>query len=385
MDSVMKGILHDVIVIGAGPSGTTTARHCALKGLDTLLIEKREFPRYKPCAGGIAQWALSTLDFELPRDLIEREWSGGCVVYKGRVAEAHKPFRVGIMVSRPTFDDFLLTKAKEAGTKALLATNAKDYSVRPDHVEVATEKGLFRGRCVVIAEGAMGGLARRIRGPYGHGGASVTVTTEIESSAEEIESRTQGRIHVYFDVAHRGYGWIFPHDKYYSVGIGGLRGRIRNPIKLMQDFLTRHGFDYRQNLRSHFLPIGGIRRKVADHRVILVGDAAGFVDAFVGEGIGYAILSGKLAAETIDETLNPGGSSGTDLSAFQERCNAHFGARLRQSFYVDTVLHRLPDVFLKILARQPEVIDTLMNVALWKMTYREFLLWFLPRIPRYLL
>jgi len=344
-----------------------------------------DFPRYKPCGGGVTHWALSNLDFELPLDMVEREWSGGRIFYKDRFAEAHKPFRVGVLVSRLTFDDFLLGKAKEAGAKALLATRARDYSVRPDHVEVSTDKGLFRGRCVVIAEGAMGVLAERIRGPFSQRGTSVTVVTEIESSEQEIENRTQGKIHAYFDVAHRGYGWIFPHDRYYSVGIGGLRGRIANPINLMKDFLIGHGFDSRHKFRSHFLPIGGIRRKVADHRVLLVGDAAGFVDAFVREGIGYAILSGKLAAETIYESLPQVGPSGNDLGAFQEKCDTHFGARLRQSLYLDTVLHSLPGVFLKILASQLEVIDTLLNVALWKTTYREFLLWFLPRIPRFLL
>ncbi len=385
MGSIMKGKLHDVIVIGAGPAGATTARHCALKGLDTLVVEKKEFPRYKPCGGAVTQWALSNLDFELPLDMVEREWSGGRVFYKDLFAEANKPFRVGVLVSRSTFDDFLLGKAKEAGAKALLATRARDYSVRPDRVEVSSDKGLLRGRYLVIAEGAMGLLAERIRGPYSQRGTSVTVVTEIESSEEEIENRTQGKIHAYFGVAHRGYGWIFPHDRYFSMGIGGLRGRIANPINLMKDFLVGHGFDSRYKLRSHFLPIGGIRRKIADHRVLLVGDAAGFVDAFVGEGIGYAIMSGKLAAETICESLPRADTAGKDLGAFQEKCDAHFGARLRQSFYLDTVLHSLPGVFLRILASRPEVVDTLLNVAVWKMTYREFLLWFLPRIPHFLL
>jgi geranylgeranyl reductase family protein len=385
MDSVMSGKLHDVIVIGAGPSGTTAARQCALNGLDTLLIEKKEFPRYKPCAGAVTQWALSTLDFEIPQDIVERDLFGGRFFFKENSAEAHKPFRIGILTSRPTFDDFLLSKAKEAGAKTLLGTEAKDYHVSTDHVEVLTDKGSIRGQCLVIAEGAIGGLARRIRDPFGPREAGMTVVTEIESSEEEIERRTQGKILVYFDVAHRGYGWIFPHDTFYSVGVGGLRGRIGNSIGLMRDFLTKHGFDGRQKFRSHFLPIGGIRRTVADHRIILVGDAAGFVDAFVGEGIGYAILSGKLAAETIEEALGHGSNARVDLTPFQQRCDERFGARLRYAFYLHKVLHSLPGLFLRILASRDEVIDNLLNVSVWKMTYREFLIWFLSQTPRYLL
>jgi len=73
MDSSMTKKRYDVIVIGAGPAGTTAARHCALKGLDTLLIEKKEFPRYKPCAGGVSQWAVSALGLGLPAELVENE------------------------------------------------------------------------------------------------------------------------------------------------------------------------------------------------------------------------------------------------------------------------------------------------------------------------
>jgi flavin-dependent dehydrogenase len=106
------------------------------------------------------------------------------------------------------------------------------------------------------------------------------------------------------------------------------------------------------------------------------------VDAFAGEGIVYAILSGKLAAETIFEALNKGSF---DLTPFQDKCEAHFGARLRQANYLARILHGLPGVFLKILTSHEEVIDTLLNVAMWEMSYRDFIVWLLARTPRYLL
>jgi len=385
MDFVMKGKLYDAIVIGAGPAGTTAARQCALKGLDTILIEKKEFPRYKPCAGGVSQWALSNLDCEVPEEIIERELFGGRLFFKGSSVEARKPHRVGIIVSRRAFDDFLLQRARQAGAKVCLPTEARDFRTKPDSVEIATNKGLFRGQCIVIAEGAMGGLARTIRGPYGQNGRAVAVVTEVESSEDEIVQRTQGQIQIYFDVAHRGYGWIFPHKGYYSIGIGGISGRATNPVDVLKAFLRRHGFGRSQRLRGHFLPVGGIRRKVVGHRTILVGDAAGFVDSFTGEGIGYAILSGRLAAETISEALDQGSPSRIDLSAFQEKCDSHFGARLRQAYQMTRVLHSLPGVFLRTLATHHDVADKLLDVGLWKISYRQFLIWLLVRTPRYLL
>jgi geranylgeranyl reductase family protein len=383
--SLMRGQTHDAIVIGAGPAGATAARQCALRGLDTLLLEKEAFPRYKPCAGAVSQWALSTLDFELPTDIIEEELFGSRLFFKGRSAEANKPFRIAVLVSREEFDCFLLERAKEAGVHVRLSTAARDYRIGPEHVEVVTDNGSFRGQCMVIAEGALGGMARRIRGPYGKNGAAIAMVTEIESPPDEIERRTDRKVHLYLDVAHRGYGWIFPHRRYYSIGVGGIRSRISNPGDRLRQFLARHGFARTQRLRGHLVPIGGIRRKVVDRRAILVGDAAGFVDSFVGEGIGYAILSGKLAAETIHTTLSEGKPPEVDLNPYQELCEKRFGARLRYSKHLARILHSLPEVFLRTFASQPEVVERFLDLAVWRISYREALIWFLARLPKYLL
>ncbi|MBW2058518.1 MAG: geranylgeranyl reductase family protein [Deltaproteobacteria bacterium] len=381
----MRGRVVDVIVVGAGPSGSTAARQCALRGLDTLLVEKERFPRYKPCAGGVTRWALSGLDFELPQELVELEWHGGRVFFQDHFAEAYKPSPVGILVSRSSFDDLLLERAKQAGASVLLATKATGFDVRPGHVEVATSGGSFRGKYLVIAEGAMGKLARRVRGPYRRNEVAVTAVTEIRSSHDEIQKLTQGKIHIHFGVSRRGYGWIFPHRGYLSVGIGGIHGRATNPIHLLKHFLTEQGLERAERIRGHLVPLGGFRRRVTGDRVLLVGDAAGFVDAFAGEGIGYAILSGKLAAETIHDTLNGTPGSTPDLAAFRDRCEARFGARLRQAYYLSRTVHSLPGVFLKTLATQRETINRLLDVAMWEISYGEFLIWLLARMPRYLL
>ena len=375
----------DVIVIGAGPAGTTAARHCALKGLDTLVIEKKVFPRDKPCGGAVSEWALSVLSLDLPPQIVEHECSGARIFFKNHWTEASKPFRIGILVSRRAFDAFLLQKARDSGAQVLLATRARDFQTQADEVEVLTDNGSFSAQCLVIAEGAMGRMAQKIRGPYGKQETALTMVTEVESSQDEIEKRTAGRIQIHFDVAYRGYGWIFPHRGYYSVGLGGIRGRVTQPTDLLRQFLVRQGFHGKQKLRGCFLPVGGVPRRVARDRVILVGDAAGFVDTFTGEGIGYAILSGKLAAETIHDTLSQRQVSRIDLTPFQDRCHRYFGARLRYANYASRILHGLPDVFLRAFSTYPEVPDRLLELAAWKASYRDFLFWFLARTPRYLL
>ena len=105
--------MYDLIIVGGGPSGASAGRRAGKLGLNTLLLEKEEFPRYKPCGGGLSNHAISYLDFELPQDVIEWEVTGAKVFFKNQLIEAHKDYRLSVMVSRYIFDNLLLEKAKE--------------------------------------------------------------------------------------------------------------------------------------------------------------------------------------------------------------------------------------------------------------------------------
>ncbi len=108
--------MYDVIIIGGGPSGASAARRAGKLGLKTLLLEKEKFPRYKPCGGGLSEHAISYLDFELPKDIIEWEVTGGAkVIFRDQLIKVNKDHRLSVLVSRDKFDNFLLEKAKETG------------------------------------------------------------------------------------------------------------------------------------------------------------------------------------------------------------------------------------------------------------------------------
>ena len=83
--------------------------------------------------------------------------------------------------------------------------------------------------------------------------------------------------------------------------------------------------------------------------------------------------------------LGEGRPSKVDLNPFQELCEGRFGVRLRYSKHLARILHSLPGVFLKTFASQPEVIDRFLDLAVWQISYREALIWFLARLPKYLL
>ncbi len=145
--------MHDVIIAGAGPAGSTCARECARAGLTTLLLDKDPFPRSKPCGGAVSQHALSLLDFTLPEHIIEKESYGVRVHYGDRSIEVQSKFRFAVLVSRERFDAYLAEKAVE--NRARFVTGEKVVSVQEagDGVTVVSEKATYQSRFLVGADG----------------------------------------------------------------------------------------------------------------------------------------------------------------------------------------------------------------------------------------
>jgi geranylgeranyl reductase family protein len=213
--------LYDLIIVGAGPAGSTAARTASKMGLNVLVVEKEVFPRYKPCGGALSDRAISLLDFSLPEALCERTITGARVHFRDAVTEGHKAYRLVTLVTRRCFDEFLMQKACDAGAK-LVTQKVLDYAESRDHVEVFTGDGCYESRFLLISSGFQDRLKERISGPDNKDHYGICMVTEIEEKDEEIFRRLPGVLDIHFGVAEGGYGWIFPHRGYYSVGIGGL-------------------------------------------------------------------------------------------------------------------------------------------------------------------
>ena len=144
---------YDVIIVGAGPAGSTAARHCGLKGLKTLLLEKEKIPRYKPCAGGITFAAVKELDFDIPEELIERKCHGMRIHFKkckNRVTEEHP---LVYMVTRSVFDEYLVEKSVAAGAEIRDSETCISVATDREKVSISTSKGEYRANIVIGADG----------------------------------------------------------------------------------------------------------------------------------------------------------------------------------------------------------------------------------------
>lgn len=366
--------MYDLIIIGGGPSGASAGRRAGKLGLNTLLFEKKEFPRYKPCGGGLSAHAISYLDFELPQDIIEWEVTGVRGVFKDQMIKVNKDHRISALVSRDVFDSFLLKKATETGIEVQTGEKVLSCTEKPEFVEVITKEKAYQAKFAIVAEGAHGLLKTCVRPADTREEYGISVVAEIPAEEREIEERLGRNVELQLGVASGGYGWIFPHKIYYSVGVFGVVKNFPHPKETMVKFLKDNGFTGDYELHGHKIPLGGVKRRITGSRVLLIGDAAGFVDAFSGEGLAYAISSGQFAADVLAKICQQRGKL-NDLHKYESICRAEFGTNLKYSLIFSRLIHSFPEISFKMFVNNREILDKYLEIMDFTIDYKDYLLW----------
>ena len=367
---------YDVIVIGAGPAGSTCARECAKRGLRTLLLDRMSFPRSKPCGGALSAQALARLDFPLPSEIIEQECFTIRVHYGSRTAEVRRDQRISAMVSRDRFDRFLVDKATEQGVDFQQKEKVVGVVDGAETVRVTTEKSTYQGRYVVAADGANSITARMIRPALSRS----EIMTALVASVPVVDREDDAALEMYFGIAPRGYGWVFPHQGCNSVGIMGLASELSDAQKCLAEFARSRNLGLTE-ARGHTIPLGGIRRTLTSQRILLAGDAGGFADPFQGEGMGNAIFSGILAARAIAEH---GSDPKACMSWYKRKCEKLLTRHLRVALRMSILLERFPKFFLTLFFTHKKPLKQYVDIALGNNDYIRFQRWVLLRLPLFL-
>jgi geranylgeranyl reductase family protein len=375
---------YDVIIAGAGPAGSTCARICAKYGLKTLLLDRDHFPRSKPCAGAVSEQALKYLDFKLPEHIIEEECFGVRVHYQNRFIEIKKDKRFAVLVTRKNFDAILLNKAVEEGTRFLDGEQVAAVKDGQDAIEVYTGARSYRGKFLIGSDGIHSRVARAVRPSHRKDEVAIALVCQVPAGEQEIRKKFDKTLDLYFGKAPVGYGWLFPHRGYYSAGIAGIASRFSKPREALMDFSQFLQLKL-PAIQGHFIPFGGIRRCVAQGRMLLAGDAAGFADPFHGEGIAHAILSGKLAAQTLSYTIKCGKSPSFAVSHYRSQTDRLITRQLRVALRMAYQLDKHPDLFMRVFFDHPEPLMRYLDIPAGKNDYRSFQRWIFTRLPLLLL
>lgn len=370
----------DVIIAGAGPAGSIAAYELARSGIRVLLLEKSAFPRYKVCGGGLTHKIIKEIPFDIT-EIIET------VIHTIRFSSkfqdvfsrtSSEPLMYCTMRSK--LDHFLLEKAIQAGAKVQFLQQVTEVKNEHDTVCVFTKGNLFRSRLIIGADGPASIVAR-----------SLGLRQNIEQGlAWEAEITTEPEIlKMYSDTVFLdwgtfpgGYGWVFPKNDHFSIGVGGPAGLSKYMMSYYMKFLEYLDFggSTTLSLKSWPIPVRTKKGKIHSGNALLVGDAAGLTDSLTGEGIYYAIRSGKLAAAACTSSLHGHVDA---LKMFNDQVNDELMTELLEGKKIKHIFNTIPlkihcfvrdsdrawRAFGKILHGERSYKDVKMSFGKWKVLW----------------
>lgn len=339
--AVTEEIFYDAIVVGGGPGGSTTAAFLGMRGRKVLLLDKEGWPRDKTCGDAISGKSISVLADLGITDTLENVDHGDVTGLtfsspNGKVVSI--PFRKGnegiskgYVCRRMVYDNMLWQNAKGkctaiegATVTAVVRESGKIVGVKAKTKDGAEKE--YRGKMLIGADGVSSLVAREIRGADVDPDHTCIAYRAYYSGITGMN----GTIEIHFvKSVMPGYFWIFPLENgLANVGVGMVMTDVKkgnvNLQKAMLDAIEQNPlFKERfkaaklvSPIKAWSLPFGSKKRKLHADNVLLVGDAAGLVDPFSGEGIGNAMYSGRLAARIADEALTANDTSEVFLAKY---------------------------------------------------------------------
>jgi geranylgeranyl reductase family protein len=389
-------VLHDVLVVGGGPSGAACAYWLAEAGHDVLLVEKKRYPREKTCGDGLTPRSVKQLhDIGLAEELARYHRFVGLRSHAfGRTLELAWPKHpdlpgYGYVITRKDLDQLVAERAEKAGATVWQSAEATEPVVMGGLVRGAvvarkddratTE---VRARYVVVADGANSRFGRSLgtsrNRSYPLGMAIRGYYHSPRHDEPWIES--------WLDIRDKagsvlpGYGWIFPvGDGRVNVGIGLLstfnQWKAVNTTQLMESFVeyAPASWDLRPETccgppTGGRLPMGLSVGPHAGPTYLVVGDAGGAINPFNGEGIAYAYESGRMAANAVHRALVT--NDGMALQDYRTELVETYG-----------LYFRVARAFVRLIGR-PELMQILVSTSMRSRTLMEWILRIMANLLR---
>jgi len=360
---------YDVVIIGSGPAGATTARVAAEQGLSVLLVDKRqELGAPIQCSGAVSRHALQATGVTPDDEFIHQpiygfniynaEGNNRRIDYRQLKPDDYGPGRqpLGYVVDRRRFDRYLMTMAERAGTEVWLKTAGLGYSPQEDGsclVQLQRFNTELEVRCRVLVGadglqsqvGKWAGLRTHIR------------INELASCLQFIVDRVENDGLLEIITGHRwapgGYAWVFPKGEGYSeIGLGVVATMTQQHAQWHLDHFIEQSF-FKDRFRGYrILEIQGggvplaapLRTQYADN-LILVGDAARHVNPITGGGIHTALSGGIVAAHSIADLIREGlPPTAEHLASYQANWRKAMGDKMWKLYDIKTDIFREKDI-----------------------------------------
>lgn len=322
-----------VLVVGGGPGGATAGRILAEQGIDNVVLE-RSFTKPKPCGGAIPPLVIK--EFGVPPEIIDCRMSH-CSVYSptNRLTDIEvvgsKPTEhdyIG-MVRREVFDNYLRQQAAKAGAEVIEAKMTSivvgDAGVKATYSQRGTEYEI-EADAVIGSDGAYSQVAKAVGAPRLPQAVAMQYRIALPETQMQ-EWREHAELYLGKEISPDFYGWIFPKYDHVSVGVGAGPAKSNQVRSYLENLRERAGSKLSDGkilvTEAHALPMAS-QKQVAYHRAVLVGDAAGMVVHTSGEGIYWAMKSGKIAATTLAKYIDA--PTAANLQEYQRLWKKQYGS-----------------------------------------------------------
>jgi geranylgeranyl reductase len=359
---------YDVFIVGGGPSGATAADDLARAGKRVALLDRAG--RIKPCGGAIPPRAIA--DFDIPMSQIVAQITTARMISPtGRAVDI--PIENGYvgMVDREDFDEFLRERAANHGANRLTGTFLRiERDVEGTHVvwrdKATGEEQRSATTLVIGADGARSNVARA-EVPGGDKIPYVIAYHEIIKAPPANDVYDPDRCDVIYDgrISSDFYGWVFPHGKHASVGMGTeINGADLK--KATADLRAMSGLSDCETIRREGapIPLRPMDRWDNGRDVVLAGDAAGVVAPSSGEGIYYAMVGGRVAATAAQAALASGRAK--DLKLARKLF-------MREHKTVFRVLRQMQDAYYKSDERRERFVSLCHDIDVQRLTFEAYM------------
>ena len=359
----------DIIIIGGGLSGSSTALNLSKKGYSVLIIEKEIAGNIKPCAGGMASSMTKFLPLDIDQAIeskirnVEFRWKSSDNVIADLSAES--PFWI---IRREKLDKLLLDEALKYGCEILRPAQVEKITKQNEAwiIQCSNNKYIYKAKFLVIADGSESKWA----GYFNLGPRRLKFANTIALRLKGLGNIPKDTVRFEFGFIKYGFAWAFPLKESLNIGLGTfINNKLLEDEDLNNKVIKSFGF---KNLSfkkvNKKLRIWNGIHKLNGERVLAVGDAASLCDPFLAEGIRPSLISSYYAADSIDRCLS---LNVDDLNNYSHNINNEWGKSMAWGKRIAQIFYRFPRTGYELGVKRKTAPKRIAQILSGEMTYKD--------------